>query len=109
MLSISDLGDCVGVDRGVSSGGKKPGAGALGGNSFQGGGIAARSRVRGYRLEDYIIFAKGLITVLEIPLHLYLVVRYAAGTTLASPTDWFNLLGPSILALFIIVMASTKV
>ena len=56
----------------------------------------AASEGKGYNLLLY--FTKG-----------YLIVKHVPRTTLASPTDWLNLLGPSILALFIIVVDMVEV
>jgi len=66
----------------------------------------AAASTKGYNVILY--FAKGLITALEIPIKGTLIIRYVPRTTLASPTDWFNLLCPSILALYIIIMDTTK-
>ena len=64
------------------------------------GAAHGTAALKNYNLRCFL--AKGLSMVLAIPLKRYLVVRYVPGTTLAAPIDWFNLLGPSILALFII-------
>lgn len=45
---------------------------------------------------------------LEIPVKGFLIFKYVPRTTLATPTDWFNLLGPSILTLSITIMDTVK-
>lgn len=55
-----------------------------------------------------LYFTKGVVTALEIPVKGYLIVQYVPRTTLATRTDWFNLLGPSILALLITIMDTVR-
>ena len=70
-------------------------------------GLGARSWAASGTIELY--FTKGVVTALEIPLKGCLIVKFVPGTTLVIRTDWFNLLGPSILALFIVVVDTVEV
>ena len=56
-----------------------------------------------------LYLAKRIVTALEIPVEGFLIFNYVLDTTLTILTDWPNLLGPSILALFIIIMDMAKV
>jgi len=56
-----------------------------------------------------LFLVKGIVTALEIPVKGFLIFKYVPNTTLASPTDWFNLLGPTILAIFIAIMDTVRV
>ena len=55
-----------------------------------------------------LYFAKGVVTALKIPVKGYLIVQYVPRTMLATQTDWFNLLGTSILALLITIMDTVR-
>ena len=45
-----------------------------------------------------------MITALEIPVKGFVIAKYVPNTTFSTPTDWLNLAGPTILALFVTIM-----
>ena len=70
-------------------------------------GVANWGGAGGGGLILYLV--KGIVTALEIPVKGFLIFKYVLDTTLTIPIDWLNLLGPSILALFITIMDTAKV
>ena len=63
---------------------------------------------RGNSYNWVFFFAKGVVVALEIPLKGGLIFKYVPRTTLSTPSDWFNLFGPTLLALCITIMDAVK-